>query len=204
MESFASERYRSLEALASPAAYVDRAGAILFSNEAFDTLRRELLGDVPDGNALSGLIVPDDREQVSEILAGNGARVRRPVRSVAAASTGGRLAVDFAPIRRRLHSGLVWLVTLRPAGAPRISSELAAKAALTERYIDDLRAPVQDVLGWASLLRRSRDEPERVEQALETIERNAATLMVLLQNLIEQARPAETGHAAAGDSSQVV
>ena len=78
--------------------------------------------------------------------------------------------------------------------------------ALTERYVDDLRAPVQDVLGWASLLRRSRDEPERLEQALATIERNAELLMHLLQNLLEETRPPGIGRGAGGGavgSSQV-
>ena len=184
------------------AAYVDREGTLLFSNEPFDVLLRA-------GRSTSSIdrfavmFVEQDREQVREVLAGAGARVRRTLRLAVGSDM--KMAVEFAPIKRRVQAEIVWLVTLRPVEtAVQVPRELATKAALTERYIDDLRAPVQDVLGWASLLRRSHDEPERLEQALATIERNAELLMNLLQNLLEQTRPPgiDRGEGAVG-SSQV-
>ena len=192
MESPAPERYRPLSALPFAAAYVDRDGAILSSNEAFAPLLPDPAGNGSlDGNRFDIIFVPEEREQVREILAGPGSRVRRMLRLVAADSAV-KLTAEFAPIRRRVQTDVVWLVTLRPVETTvQITRELAAKAALTERYVDDLRTPVQDVLGWASLLRRTRDEPERLEQALATIERNAELLMDLLQNLLQETRPHE-------------
>ena len=192
----------------SAAAYVDRQGTIRSSNEAFDELRRDLAGrGAVDDNGFSMVLVPEDREQVREVLAGAGSRVRRTLRIGAAGVSAVTLAVEFAPIKRRAQAEIVWLVTLRPIEtAGQITRELATRAALTERYVDDLRAPVQDVLGWASLLRRSHDEPERLEQALATIERNAELLVDLLQNLIEQTRPPGINRGAGGGavgSSQV-
>jgi signal transduction histidine kinase len=206
VESPASERYRPLTSLPFAAAYIDREGAILASNETFDPLRRDRAGDgSADGNRFDIIFVPEDREQVREILAGPSSRVRRTLRITAASTV--TLRVEFVPIKRRVQSGIVWLVMLRPGEtAMQLTPELAAKAALTERYVDHLRAPVQDVLGWASLLRRSRDEPERLEQALATIERNAELLMNLLQSLLEETRPPGVGRGTGGGavgSSQV-
>jgi signal transduction histidine kinase len=190
----------------SAAAYVDRQGTIRSSNQTFDELRRDLPGRALDDNGLSMVFVPEDREEVREVLAGAGSRVRRTLR-IGAAGAAVTLAVEFAPIKRRAQAEIVWLVMLRPIDtAGQITRELATKAALTERYVDDLRAPVQDVLGWASLLRRSHDEPERLEQALATIERNAELLVDLLQNLLEQTRPPGIDRGAGGGavgSSQV-
>jgi signal transduction histidine kinase len=202
----AAERYRPLTALPFAAAYVDPEGAILSSNQTLDPLLRNHAGDgSPDENRFDVIFVPEDREQVREILAGPASRVRRRLRIAAASAV--NLRAEFVPIKRRVQAGIVWLVVLRPnETVTQLTPELAAKTALTERYVDDLRAPVQDVLGWASLLRRSRDEPERLEQALATIERNAELLMNLLQRLLEETRPPEigrgTGRGAAG-SSQV-
>jgi signal transduction histidine kinase len=190
MEALARDRYRPLTAVPCAAAYVDGEGTIFSSNEMFDALRQDVPGGPPDGNGFPVLFVPEDREQVRELLAGAGSRARRTLRAGADAASAVKLAVEFIPIRRRVRTGIVWLVTLRPVEtAVRITPELATKAALTERYVDDLRGPVQDVLGWASLLRRSYDEPERIEQALATIERNAEVLMNLLRNFLEQTRP---------------
>ena len=206
MESPAPERYRPLSALPSATAYVNREGTILSSNETFDALLRDVRSASSlDGNGFAVMFVDEDREQVRDVLAGAGSRVRRTLRIAAASAM--KMAVEFAPIKRRFQAEIVWLVTLRPVEMTvQLTRELATKAALTERYVDDLRAPVQDVLGWASLLRRSHEEPERLEQALATIERNAELLMNLLQNLLEQTRPPGVDRGAgtgAVGSSQV-
>ena len=202
MESLAPERYRPLSAVPSAAAYVDRQGTIRSSNETFDELRRDLPGSgARDDNGFCMVFVPEEREQVREVLAGAGSRARRMLRIGAAGAAAMKLAVEFAPIKRRAQAEIVGLVTLRPIETTgQITRELATKAALTERYVDDLRAPVQDVLGWASLLRRSHDEPERLEQALAPSERNAELLVDLLQNLSEQTRPPGIDRRAGGGS----
>jgi signal transduction histidine kinase len=206
VEPFAPERYRPLSTLPFPAAYVDREGAIVSSNETFDTTLGDPVADGSPGKRFDIIFVPEDRVPVREILDGAASRVRRTLRIAAGPSTV-KLTAEFVPIKRRVQAEIVWLVTLRPAGTDvQITRELAAKAALTGRYVDDLRGPVQDVLGWASLLRRSRDEPERLEQALATIERNAELLMDLLRTLLDETRPPGIGRGAGGGavgSSQV-
>ena len=54
--------------------------------------------------------------------------------------------------------------------------------------VHDMRTPLQCLLGWASLLRHTR-EPERIESALKIIERNAKVQMDLLEDLLELLRP---------------
>ena len=176
------------------AAYVDSDGTILSSNAAFDALCADSTGKTSSGaRALPVLFIPEDRERVLAILAASGGRVRRTSRSTTMLGTLARVAAEFVPIRRKSAAGFVWLVTLSPTQkASETTSVLAVKAALTAGIVHDLRAPVQVVLGWASLLRRKRDDPERIEQALSIIERNAEQLMKLLEDLLEQTRPAWT------------
>jgi signal transduction histidine kinase len=96
---------------------------------------------------------------------------------------------EFVPIRRQSQSGVMWLVTLRPARtAMDVSDSDPSYVALTAGVVHDLRTPLQSVLGWASLLRRTR-EPERIESALTIIERNAKVQMDLLEDLLELLRP---------------
>ena len=193
MEPQGPERYRPLSTLSSAAAYVDRGGAILWSNEAFDSLRAGLVNGSTNEHALPALFADEDRDRVREILARARSRVRQTLRGVAIADSP-RMAADFVPIRRRSGASVTWLVTLRPVEvALESSSELSIKAALTGRIVDDLRAPIQELLGWSSLLRRTRDTPEHVDQALAIIERNAELLISLLENLLAESRRPEIG-----------
>ncbi|MBI2203710.1 MAG: PAS domain S-box protein [Candidatus Rokubacteria bacterium] len=51
----------------------------------------------------------------------------------------------------------------------------------------ELRTPLNAVLGWTSLLRHSLQDPE-AERALSTIERNARTLVQLIEDLLDVSR----------------
>ncbi|MCU0570774.1 MAG: response regulator [Oculatellaceae cyanobacterium Prado106] len=52
----------------------------------------------------------------------------------------------------------------------------------------ELRSPLNAILGWTKLLRSRQFEPERVEQALETIDRNAEAQVQLIEDLLDLSR----------------
>jgi len=52
----------------------------------------------------------------------------------------------------------------------------------------ELRTPLNAMLGWASLLRTGAVPPEKTEQALETIERNARAQAQLIEDLLDVSR----------------
>jgi PAS domain S-box-containing protein len=52
----------------------------------------------------------------------------------------------------------------------------------------ELRTPLNSILGWASLLRSRKFEQAKVEQALETIERNAKAQTQLIEDLLDISR----------------
>jgi signal transduction histidine kinase len=92
-------------------------------------------------------------------------------------------------IQRKSQGDVLWLVTLEQSVESRNgTSDLDARAVLTENIIEDLRIPLQEVLGWTSLLRRTRGDARRTGQALATIERNAELVIRLLEGLVEHSR----------------
>ena len=191
------ERYRPVDALSCAAAYVDSEGAILAGNAAFHALISMSGADDEAGAGavlLPMLFVQRDRQGVRDLLAAPPNLARSTSRAATLARALVPTLAEFVPIRRKPRAGAVWLVTLRPssqqARAP--SADLASRAAVTAGIVHDLRAPVQVVLGWASLLKRKHDEPARIEHALTIIERNAELLLDLLEDLLEQTRPSWT------------
>ena len=54
----------------------------------------------------------------------------------------------------------------------------------------ELRTPLNAIAGWASLL-RMKDDPERVRQAVDVIDRNSRVLTQLVEDLIDKARIAK-------------
>ncbi|MEY4509717.1 MAG: hypothetical protein RLZZ450_1839 [Pseudomonadota bacterium] len=52
----------------------------------------------------------------------------------------------------------------------------------------ELRTPLNAIIGWATLLRRGGLPPERVERALETVERNAHVQARLVDDMLDLAR----------------
>lgn len=189
-----SDRYRRVDELTCAAAYVDCEGAILVENDAFRALRVSGTdASSIEEHTLPVLFGPGDREAVRDLLAARGGRLRQPSRAMTIAGSVAPMLAEFVPITRRSHAGIVWLVTLRPPEEPsEPSAELAPGAPLTAGIVHDLRAPVQVVLGWASLLKRKHDEPRHLEHGLQVIERNAELLIDLLEDFLEQTRPSSS------------
>jgi signal transduction histidine kinase/ActR/RegA family two-component response regulator len=52
----------------------------------------------------------------------------------------------------------------------------------------ELRTPLNAILGWATMLRRSADDPEEVASGLEIIERNARVQAQLIEDLLDMSR----------------
>jgi PAS domain S-box-containing protein len=52
----------------------------------------------------------------------------------------------------------------------------------------ELRSPLNPILGWAKMLRMQRLQPEKVDQALATIERNAKLQAQLIEDLLDVSR----------------
>jgi signal transduction histidine kinase len=184
------ERFRRLAALPYAAVYVDSRGEILTGNDAFhDLWLRCGAGSDPDERrTLLDVFAPNERDAVRRTL-GAPVPARQWSRSARLAESLSPTFAEFVPIRRRRHAGTLWLVTLRSVhestDAP---GDEAARAALTAGVVHDLRAPLQSILGWASLLRR-KCEPELIERAATIIERNARLQVELIEDLLEVLRP---------------
>jgi signal transduction histidine kinase len=183
------ERYRPVGTLPCAAGYVDSAGGILAANDALFDLQVQAGVTAVEGHTLPMLFVQGDRESVRDVLSARDAHARRAALTVSVAGSLDSMLAEFVPIRRRSHP-VVWFVTLIPSAQAAVSpADVGSRAALTAGIVHDLRAPVQVLLGWTSLLRRQHDEPERIEHALTNIERNAKLLMDLLEELLAQTRP---------------
>ena len=190
------DKYRSLLSSLSPSAYADADGRILAENDAFRALRAAD-ASAPDAFTLPMLFAEGDADAVRDLLVSLTERTRRASRAMTIAGSTVPVLGEFVPVARKSGGGMFWQVTLSPirqpaAQAPEPASQLTSRAAVTAGIIHDLRTPVQVVLGWASLLRRKHDDPERIVHALSIIERNAELMIELLQDLLEETRPAWT------------
>lgn len=186
------ERYRPIDTLQSAAAYVDAEGAVLVENDSFRALRSFTGSGAArvGGFMLPTLFIESDRKVVRDVLAGERQGSRPASRTLTPAGATAPMLAEFVPIKRKAGGRIFWQVTLRPSQQPAGPFvELASRAAMTAGIVHDLRAPVQVVIGWASLLRRKHDDPERIEHALTLIERNAELVMNLLDLLLDQTRP---------------
>ena len=183
------ERLRRLDALPYAAVYVDSRGEILSGNDAFHDLWRRCGASHPsEGRTLLDVFAPNERDAVRRTL-GAAVPARWWSRSSRVAGSLSSTVADFVQIRRRSDAGTLWLVTLRSTSeSTDASDDEAARAALTAGVVHDLRAPLQSVLGWASLLRR-KCEPELIERAATIIERNARLQVELIEDLLEVLRP---------------
>jgi signal transduction histidine kinase len=83
------------------------------------------------------------------------------------------------------------------ARAERASAEAAAANRVKDEFLamvsHELRTPLSAILGWTKILRTSSADPSITPQALEIIERNAATESRLVEDLLDVSRLA-TGH----------
>ncbi|BAY45073.1 two-component hybrid sensor and regulator [Scytonema sp. HK-05] len=78
----------------------------------------------------------------------------------------------------------------------RVAQRARAKAEAANRVKDEflavlsheLRSPLNPILGWTKILRSKRLDPTKVDQALETIERNAKLQAQLIEDLLDVSR----------------
>jgi signal transduction histidine kinase len=187
MDTEAPIRCRQLGALTCAAVYVDRDGTILDGNEAFEHLWNQCVtaGRPAHGRTLLAVFAEDEHEMVRHVLDTFDVSMPPLAPALHLAASHVQAAVEFVPIRRKSYPGSLWLVTLRTdQRSPDLSDNEVSRAALTAGIVHDLRTPMQSVLGWASVLRRTR-EPERIECALTVIERNVKVQMELIEDLLE-------------------
>ncbi len=187
----ASALYRPLDAVSAAAAYIDGEGVILSANDALrDLWRAIVMAPGPaEGKPLALLLAEDDRPLLVNAVS-RPDPIACPAICAARLSTSLDLvAIELVPIRRRGDTGTVWLVTLQPRGSRSTGSPLEPSCPpATVAVAHDLRAPLQAILGWASLLKRHRAEPARVEHGLGVIERNAMLQAELVEDLLSSLR----------------
>ncbi|HXE81201.1 MAG TPA: HAMP domain-containing sensor histidine kinase [Vicinamibacterales bacterium] len=187
------ESLRPLAQIAVAAAYVSASGEIIAANDWFHALKSacpSVSDEAVEPFVLPMLFVEEDRAIVRDLLASASLTPGCLSRALTAAGSLAPVIAEFTPIRRRSDERLFWCVTLRPSNeavAPPL--DLSSRSAGTAGLVHDLRAPVQVVLGWASVLRRHAGEMPHLEQALTSIERSAELLDSLLEDLLEQTRP---------------
>jgi signal transduction histidine kinase len=181
--------YRPLDAWPCAAAYVDGQGGILSANDAFLDICGLAANGSPERHTVLGIFVDDDREPVRETLGRSGGSAQPVARSVRLVGSRSTTSAQFVPIARRSCDSF-WLVLLLPAQrTSRGHDDPAFRAALTAGIAHDLRGPLQVVLGWTSMLKRTHDDPERLERALTIIEENVKLEMALTKDLLELLRP---------------
>ena len=87
------------------------------------------------------------------------------------------LAIDRANIYEAQREALT-----QAQEANRIKDEFLAVVS------HELRTPLNSILGWAQMLRTRKLNPETVEKALETIERNAKQQVILIDDILDISR----------------
>ncbi|MEB3216873.1 MAG: ATP-binding protein [Nostocales cyanobacterium 94392] len=161
---------------------VDDKGIVRFINPAalklFNRKEEELLGEI-FGFPVAG----EDKTEV-DISTGTGKELIAQMRVV---------KIDWLEKSANL-------VTLRDITqrkqAELEKAELLAKAEAANRIKDEflavlsheLRTPLNPILGWTQLLRANKLPPHRIDQALETIERNAALQAEMIRDLLDVSR----------------
>ncbi len=161
---------------------IDKQGVVRFINPAalklFNRNEEELLGEV-FGFAVAG----GDKTEV-DVSTGTAKQVIAQMRVV---------KIDW-------HGKPANLVTLRDITDRKQAeierAQLLAKAEAANRVKDEflavlsheLRTPLNPILGWTQLLRSNKLPPHKIEQALETIERNASLQAEMIKDLLDVSR----------------
>ncbi len=161
---------------------VDKKGIVKFINPAalklFNRQEEELLGEI------FGFPVADEDKSEVDI----------------STKTGKILVAQMRVVKVDWQGKIANLVTLRDiterkqAELERI--RLLAKAEAANRVKDEflavlsheLRTPLNPILGWTQLLRSNRIPPQKIDQALETIERNASLQAEMIKDLLDVSR----------------
>jgi len=172
----------------------DGAGAILLTEEALaDPRLNELSAALEAQPAWSDISVllfaGDDRTAASmrtlqtlEVLR-NVTLLDRPLRAAAVVSTV-RAALRGRRRQYELRDVLVALHRARSEAeqANRLKDEFLATLS------HELRTPVNAILGWTSILRDGRVEPDRTAKILDIIERNARAQTQLISDVLDVSR----------------
>lgn len=161
---------------------VDKQGIVRFINPAalklFNRKEEELLGEI-----FGFPVVGEDKTEV-DITTGRGKQIIAQMRVV-------KIDWQGQPAN---------LVTLRDITERKQieleKAELLAKAESANRVKDEflavlsheLRTPLNPILGWTQLLRSNRIPAHKINQALETIERNACLQAEMIKDLLDVSR----------------
>lgn len=161
---------------------VDKQGIVRFINPAalklFNRKEEELLGEVFGFPVAGG-----DNTEV-DISTGTGKELIAQMR-VVKVDWQGKTAnlVTLRDITERKQAELERTKLLEKAeSANRVKDEFLAVLS------HELRTPLNPILGWTQLLRSKRIPPQKVDQALETIERNASLQAEMIKDLLDVSR----------------
>ena len=161
---------------------VDKQGIVRFINPAalklFNRKEEELLGEIFGFPVAGG-----DNTEVD-----------------VSTKTGKALIAQMRVVKVDWQGKAANLVTLRDITERRQAEldkiRLLAKAEAANRVKDEflavlsheLRTPLNPILGWTQLLRSNRIPPQKIDQALETIERNASLQAEMIKDLLDVSR----------------
>ena len=161
---------------------VDKKGIVKFINPAalklFNRQEEELLGE------LFGFPVAGEDNSEVDI----------------STKTGRELIAQMRVVKVNWQGETANLVTLRDITERRQAEldriRLLAKAEAANRVKDEflavlsheLRTPLNPILGWTQLLRSNRIPPQKIDRALETIERNASLQAEMIKDLLDVSR----------------
>ncbi len=161
---------------------IDKQGIVRFINPAalklFNRKEEELLGEI------FGFPVADEDKSEVDI----------------STKTGKILVAQMRVVKVDWQGKVANLVTLRNITASKRAEleriELLAKAEAANRVKDEflavlsheLRTPLNPILGWTQLLRSNKIPPQKIDRALETIERNASLQAEMIKDLLDVSR----------------
>ena len=161
---------------------VDKQGVVRFINPAalklFNRKEEELLEEV-----FGFPVVGGDNTEV-DISTGTGKEQIAQMR-VVKVDWQGKAAnlVTLRDITERKQAELERIRLLAKAeSANRVKDEFLAVLS------HELRTPLNPILGWTQLLRSNRIPPQKIDQALETIERNASLQAEMIKDLLDVSR----------------
>ena len=161
---------------------VDKQGIVRFINPAalklFNRKEEELLGEVFGFPVAGG-----DKIEV-DISTGTRKELIAQMR-VVKVNWQGKTAnlVTLRDITERKQAELERIRLLGKAeAANRVKDEFLAVLS------HELRTPLNPILGWTQLLRSNRIPPQKIDQALETIERNASLQAEMIKDLLDVSR----------------
>jgi len=161
---------------------VDKQGIVRFINPAalklFNRKEEELLGE------MFGFPVAGGDNTEVDISTGTGKELIAQMRVVKVDWQGKAASlVTLKDITERKQAELERIRLLAKAeAANRVKDEFLAVLS------HELRTPLNPILGWTQLLRSNRIPPQKIDQALETIERNASLQAEMIKDLLDVSR----------------